>query len=494
MSTIANIPEIRMGIVAVSRDCFPIELAASRLKKVVAACEKQGITVIPADTIIENEEDALIAADEMAEKGINAVTVYLGNFGPEGPATIFAETAALPFMLVGAAEEDYSNMINGRGDAFCGMLNASLNCGLRHLMPYIPPSPIGLPDQVAGNIAHFTNIARVIVGIMNLKIFSFGPRPHDFYACNAPIKPFYDLGIEVMENSELDMYKLYKDAAEKTDEIEAVRNNMEEELGVGNGHPEKLAELAQFEVALTHFMDDNLGSRQFAVFANKCWPAFQPMFGFTPCYVNSRFAARGIPIACEVDMYGALSEYMLVLASQQPATILDINNTCPPDMPIKELNGAAREDLFMGFHCGNTPKCMLCEGCAMKHQLIMHRLMEPDDKPNITCGTLEGRLKPGPTTVFRLQSTADCDLQSYLAEGHILDADPKSFGAIGAIAVPDFARFYRHVLIEKQYPHHAALGSAHVGRVIYDAVKLLGIEDLSTPKKAGDLYPNENPF
>jgi L-fucose isomerase-like protein len=452
------------------------------------------VDVLPAETIIASEEDALAAASEMGEKDVNAVAIYLGNFGPEGPTTIFAETAGLPFMLVGAAEERYDDLAQGRGDAFCGLLNASFNAGLRNLAPYIPARPIGQPKEVAGHIAHFTDVARVIVGIMNLKIFAFGPRPQDFYACNAPIKPFFDLGMKVMENSELDMYKAYKEAADRTGEIEAVRKEMEEELGEGNRYPEKLRELAQFEVALSHFMDENLGACRFGVFANKCWPAFQPMFGFTPCYVNSRFASRGIPVACEVDMYGALSQYMLVCASRRPATLLDINNTCPPDMPLGDLKGAAREDLFMGFHCGNTPATMLCEGCAMKYQLIMHRLMEPDAKPNITCGTLEGTLKPGPMTLFRLQSTPGCVLRSYLAQGHVLEADPNSFGAIGTIAIPDFARFYRHVLIEKQFPHHGAVGMAHVGRVLHDAVMLLGIADVNAPKKAGDLYPGENPF
>ena len=66
----------------------------------------------------------------------------------------------------------------------------------------------------------------------------------------------------------------------------------------------------------------------------------------------------------------------------------------------------------------------------MKFQLIMNRLMEGGAKPDITRGTLEGQLKPGPTTFFRFQSTADCELRSYIAEGNILDVDPCSFGGM----------------------------------------------------------------
>lgn len=494
MKPLKNTPKVKLGVVGVSRDCFPIELTRRRLKQVVEECRKLSLPIVPCSVIIETEDHAVAAAAELVEKGANAAAIYLGNFGPEGPMTIFAQRFGKPFMLCAAAEETAKDLINGRGDAYCGMLNASINTGLRGLRPYIPQMPVGLPSEVAAMIAHFVDVARVVIGVRGLKTFSFGPRPQDFYACNAPIKPLYDLGIEVMENSELDMFVLYNSMADRKREIKAVAKDMASELGAGNMHPEKLEQLAQFELALTTFFEKNLGSREFGVFANKCWPSFEKAFGFVPCYVNSRLATRGIPAACEVDIYGAVSEYMCQLASLSPATLLDVNNTVPDDLEIHNLMGAGRKDLFMGFHCGNTPHCCLCEGCSMKYQLIMHRLMEPDQTPNITCGTLEGVLRPGPTTVFRLQGTAGCELRSYVADGHILDADPASFGGIGIFGIPNFARFYRHVLIGKQFPHHAAIAFKHSGRILFDAVKLLGVDDIQAPLPAGTLYPGENPF
>jgi L-fucose isomerase-like protein len=163
-------------------------------------------------------------------------------------------------------------------------------------------------------------------------------------------------------------------------------------------------------------------------------------------------------------------------------------------MEVRDLKGAERRDLFMGFHCGNTASACLCEGYEMRHQLIMHRLMEPGREPDITCGTLEGKLKAGAATVFRLQARADNHVQSYVAEGEILDVDPRSFGGIGVFAIPGFARFYRHVLIEKQYPHHTAVAFARAGRVLWDAVRMLGVGDVDAPRPAGAPYPGENPF
>ena len=491
-----NAPKVQLAIVGVSRDCFPIQLTRTRLSRLLEACGRQGVEAFACSVVIENEADAVKALDEVRARGANAAVIYLGNFGPEGPLAIFAQRFGGPVMACAAAEETKNDLINGRGDAYCGMLNASYNFGLRNLQVYIPQQPVGLPDELAAKIAHFTGVARILLGVQGVKVFAFGPRPQDFFACNAPIKPLYNLGVEVMENSELDLYELYQGIAESDAGIAAIAADMANELGAGNAYPDLLPKLARFELALSRFAEANLGSRQFAIFADKCWPAFEKAFGFVPCYVNSRLSTRGIPVACEVDIYGALSEYLCYLASGIPATLLDINNTVPNDLTaeISDLKGATAADLFMGFHCGNTPSCCM-KNCSMKYQLIMNRLMEDASKaPDITRGTLEGQLKPGLTTFFRLQGNANSELVSYVAQGEILDVDPHSFGGIGIFAIPHFARFYRHVLIGKRFPHHGAVAFAHVGQALFDAVQLLGVSDINVPLPENMWYPGENPF
>ena len=490
-----NMPQVKLGIVAVSRDCFPVELSVNRREAVVKACSEKGIAVTEIKTAVENEKDLLKALEELKNADVNALVVYLGNFGPEGPETMLAEKFNGPAMYVAAAEETENDLIDGRGDAYCGMLNASYNLALRKLNPYIPEYPVGTSTEIADMVADFERIARVILGVSKLKIFSFGPRPQDFLACNAPIKPLYDLGVEIMENSELDLFEAFNNHANDP-RIPEIVKEMEEELGEGNGYPGILPKLAQYELTLQDWMEQHIGASEYAVFANKCWPAFQTQFGFVPCYVNSRFAAKGIPIACETDIYGALSEYIITCATNMPATLLDINNSVPRDMYENNQNvveGYRLNDLFMGFHCGNTPACCLKNG-AMKYQLIMHRLLEGDKDPDISRGTLEGTIKDGDITLFRLQSTADCQLRSYVAEGEVLDVDPKSFGGIGVFAIKEMGRFYRHVLIAKRYPHHAGVAFKHAGKVLFAAMKMLGVGDVAFNQPAGMLYKNENPF
>jgi L-fucose isomerase-like protein len=130
----------------------------------------------------------------------------------------------------------------------------------------------------------------------------------------------------------------------------------------------------------------------------------------------------------------------------------------------------------------------------MKFQLIMNRLLEAGQEPDITRGTLEGRIRPGEITIFRLQSTADTKLRAYVAEGEVLDIDPKSFGSIGVFAIKEMGRFYRHVLIEKRFPHHTAVAFQHAGKALFSATKMLGVEDIGFNQSAGLVYKSENPF
>ena len=301
-----NMPEVKLGIVAVSRDCFPITLSENRRKAVAAAYEGE---LYECPTVVESEKDMQKALQELREAGCNALVVYLGNFGPETAETLLVKYFHGPCMVVAAAEETGEDLIQGRGDAYCGMLNASYNLKLRNLKAYIPEYPVGCAEEVAKMIEEFVPIARAVIGIKNLKIISFGPRPQDFLACNAPIKQLHNLGVEIEENSELDLFEAFNKHA-GDERIPQVVADMEKELGEGNKKPEILPKLAQYELTLLDWIEDHKGCRKYVAIAGKCWPAFQTQFGFVPCYVNSRLTGRGIPVSCEVDIYGALSEYI----------------------------------------------------------------------------------------------------------------------------------------------------------------------------------------
>ena len=486
-----NIAEVHLGLVAVSRSCFPLSLSEKRRKAVKASFSG---ALYECPIIVETENDMRSALQDLEKHQVNALVVFLGNFGPETPETLLAKYFNGPVMYVGASEGD-GDLHDGRGDAFCGMLNCSYNLGLRSLKAYMSEYPVGTASEVASMIEDFQPVARAVLSLKQLKIISFGPRPSDFLACNAPIQGLFDLGVEIEENSELDLLVSFN-KHEGDARIPALVQEMADQVG-SSPYKGILPRLAQYELTLLDWAKEHKGERAFVAFANKCWPAFQTEFKFVPCYVNSRLTERGIPVSCEVDIYGALSEYIGLCITEKPVTLLDINNTVPKDTFEKSIKGKTRyisDDLFMGFHCGNT-SCSLLKNPHMGYQVIMKRDLEPDlEIPDITRGTIEGDLVSGPVTVYRLQSTSRGTLKAYIAEGEVLDVPTESFGSIGIFAIDQMARFYRHVLLAKRYPHHAAVAFKHTGKALFALFDYLGVEDISYNQSAHNLYPQENPF
>ena len=491
-----NMPEVKVGVVAVSRDCFPESLSVNRRKNLMKAyTEKygtEGIYECPI-CIVESEIHMVQALEDIKKAGCNALCVYLGNFGPEISETLLAKHFDGPKMFVAAAEESGDNLLDGRGDAYCGMLNASYNLQLRNIKAYIPEYPVGDAEECADMIHEFLPIARAVVGLQNLKIISFGPRPMNFLACNAPIKQLYNIGVEIEENSELDLFEAFNKHA-GDERIPAIVKEMEEELGAGNKKPEILPKLAQYEITLKDWVEEHKGYRKYVALTSKCWPAFQTQFGFVPCYVNSRLTAQGIPVSCEVDIYGTLSEFIGTVVSQDTVTLLDINNSVPKDMYKNDIEGKynyTQKDTFMGFHCGNTASSKL-SFCEMKYQKIMARTL-PEE---VTQGTLEGDIVPGDITFYRLQSTADNKLRAYVAQGEVLPVATRSFGAIGVFAITEMGRFYRHVLVEKGFPHHGAVAFGHFGKELFEVFKYIGVPvgEIGYNQPAGVKYPTENPW
>ena len=371
-----NMPELKIGVVAVSRDCFPESLSVSRREALMKAYkEKYGdadIYECPI-CIVESEIHMVQALEDIKKAGCNALVVYLGNFGPEISETLLAKHFDGPKMFVAAAEERGDNLVQGRGDAYCGMLNASYNLKLRNVKAYIPEYPIGTAEECADMIAEFRPIARAVIGLNSLKIISFGPRPLNFLACNAPIQQLYNLGVEIEENSELDLFEAFNKHA-GDERIPAVVKEMEEELGAGNKKPEILAKLAQYELTLKDWVEEHRGYRKYVAIAGKCWPAFQTQFGFVPCYVNSRLTAQGIPVSCEVDIYGTLSEFIGTVVSQDAVTALTSTTTfrqiCTKKRSRQVPIYTQRYIYRIPLRKYSVSKLSFCE---MRYQLIMAR-------------------------------------------------------------------------------------------------------------------------
>ncbi len=217
------------------------------------------------------------------------------------------------------------------------------------------------------------------------------------------------------------------------------------------------------------------------------WAAFEPAEGVAENCEAGWSVGKAFP-------YFIINSKIGTVVSNDTVTLLDINNSVPKDMYNEEIKGKTNytlQDTFMGFHCGNTCSKKLAF-CEMKYQKIMARALPIE----VTNGTLEGDIAPGPITFYRLQSTADNILRAYIAQGEVLPVASRSFGSIGVFAIPEMGRFYRHWLIEKGFPHHGAVAFGHFGKALFEVFKYIGVDvsEIGYNQPAGVRYPTENPW
>jgi len=477
-------PEIKLGLVSASRNCFPRELAKRRFDALAVELEKLGVKFFVPEgrySVIEEKADASEAARQMRSVGCDAAVLYLGNFSPEIEDAVFVREFGGMSMLLAAAEESSGSLAQSRGDALCGLVSASLAMSKRGLMKkiYIPQNPLVSAERGAEEIAKFARIAAVVKGVSTATIGLFGPRPRDFESCNYNAASLSSIGVEV---EELGLFDL-------EEEIERIKADGGAEVpadmcACGAVAPDLLDRLSAYERALLNFRD----SKNLAGAATQCWSRQERRSGHVPCYVNARLTQSGFPVACENDAYSLVAELVCQYASDGAPTMLDINHTIPAEM-LRGLEGVSAEDAVGLFHCGNVPPKYMRKP-SVKHQVIMARLMEAGKEPDITRGTLEGAISASPITLFQIHGFGD-KLRAYVCEGEFLDIDPKTFGSVGVAHVQGFMRFYRNCILGR-FHHHAAVAFTHCGGVIFEALKLLGVEEIYVPSKS--LYAGENPF
>lgn len=494
-----NIPEVKLGIVVGSTDWLPSDIAILKRKELIQAYQSSygeaGIYECPI-CITDHEVSIKRAMRDIQKAECNAVCVFYANYGPESAGTLFAQEFDGPVMLLASAEEGQPPFLKERKDALSGFINACYALKLRKTTVHIPYSPIGTLCQCAEMIHEFVPIARTLIGIKNLKIISIGPRPSSYLAAYAPNHLLYDIGIEISEYSELELFESYQ-RHDSDQRIEKVVTEMTQELGEnGNRYSEVLPKLAQYELTVEDWIRNHKGNRKYVALTSTCWPAFPVNFHFVPCYVNSRITGKGFPVACEVDVFGAVSEYIGQCVSNDVVTILNINNNVPEciyeeQVAGKSFNGRkySKDDLFMGYHCGVTSSEKL-RSCRMECHFVNNQLIGEERSK----GTIQGQIIPGEITIFRLQGARDGDLRAYVAQGQVLPVSVDTYGGYGVIAVSEMKRFLRYVVLEKQFPNHIAVLFGHYGSQLMDILKQLGIDEVYYNQPANIRYENEDVF
>jgi L-fucose isomerase-like protein len=457
------------GVVVGNRGFFPDHLAKTGREEIITAIEAAGAKAI----VLTAQESKFGAVETFAEAqrcadlfkkhaaDIDGIIVTLPNFGDERGVADALRLSGLkvPVLVQATPDKADAMTIATRRDSFCGKMSACNNL-MQYGIPYslttlhteAPASP-----EFKADLEWFGAVCRIVRGLHNLRIGSIGARPAAFNTVRYSERILETSGVSVIP---IDLSEILGRINKMGDNDDAAQGKLAaiKSYVTTSGIPEAaLLKMAKLGAVIDGWMKET----QVTISAVQCWTSLEEYFGVVPCTIMSMMSNDLIPSACEVDVPGTLSMYMLALASGTPSALLDWNN-----------NYGSHPDKCVCFHCSNLPKHFFKE-VKMDFQEIIAGTVGKEN----TFGTCVGRVKSGAMSYARY-STDDRRgiIRGYVGPGQFTDDPLTTFGGAGVAEIPKLQKLLKYICREG-FEHHVAANFSDVSKAVHEAAsRYLGWE------------------
>jgi L-fucose isomerase-like protein len=463
------------GIVVGNRGFFPDHLAKTGREEIIKVLEEAGATPIvlgPEQSkygAVETYEESLRCAELFKKHAdvIDGIIVTLPNFGEERGIVDAIRLSGLKVpVLVQATPDRSDNMtIAVRRDSFCGKMsccNNMMQYGIKYSLTTLHTETVQSPEFKA-DLEWFSAVCRIVKGLKNLKIGSIGARPGAFNTVRYSERILEQNGISIDPIDLSEIFGRINRMPDNDDTAQAKLAAIKGYVSTQGIPQESLMKMAKLGAVIDKWMQQT----HCTISAVQCWTSMEEYFGVVPCTVMSMMSNNLIPSACEVDVPGVLSMYMLALASGTPSALLDWNNNYGSD-PNK----------CVCFHCSNLPKHFF-KDVKMDFQEIIAGTVGKEN----AFGTCVGKVKAGAMSYARY-STDDRRgiIRGYTGPGRFTDDPLETFGGAGVAEIPQLQKLLKYICREA-FEHHVAANFSEVSKAIHEAaVRYLGWESHYHPE------------
>jgi L-fucose isomerase-like protein len=454
-----------LGLAVSNRAFFNPEIALAGRNEIVSLLDSLAISYVIQDVnatasgCIENYHDARILAAEFRkhQREIDGILVILPTFGDEAAVVdaIHLSGLKVPVLLQACGDDPAKVDVKSRRDAFCGKISVANNL-YQYGIPFTDTTYHTCAinsDAFRQDLLKFTAVCRVVRGVRSLRVALIGARPTAFRTVRFSEKILQQYGITTVP---VDLSEIIAQAVMIPDDDPAVTEKLTAVRDYGtiekNIPPEHMRKQAKFSVAVEKWIEEN----DIDASALQCWNSLEANYGCAACLSMSMMGDLLMkPSACEADVSGAVSMYILDLASQNAAALLDWNN-----------NYREETEICVNTHCSNYPRSFMGNAVSIGNLDLLGETFGAD-----RCfGAVKGHVKPGEMTFFRI-STDDTKgrIKAYLGEGSFIDKEFNMDGGIAVCQVPGLRKLLATV-VQNGFEHHVAMVRSHVAGIVYEAV------------------------
>jgi L-fucose isomerase-like protein len=456
--------KLTFGVIVGTRNIFNFRLAQEGRKEIISELDKLGYeaVILPAgDTqtgAVETLEDARKCAALFSKNRdkIDGVVIILPNFGDELGIINALKYAELDVpVLVQAVDDDNDKVdVKSRRDAFCGKLSVCNNL-YQYGIPFTDTTwhTCKINSEVfRQDLQHFAAVCRVMGGLKHARIGAIGARPAAFQTMRASEKLLQASGITVVP---VDLSEILGEAEKIDSQTVQLKNKMKEIKSYGKIpsyiNEVKISTQAKFGIAIENWINRN----EIDAAAIQCWESIQKNYGCATCLSMSMLGEKMIPCACEVDLAGVISMYMLALAAGRPPALLDWNNNFGED-----------RNMCVCTHCSNYPKSFFENQIEISNLDVLGTVLGQEN----CFGAVKGKVKAGPLTYFRI-STDDTlgIIKSYLGEAEFTDDPYDMDGGIAVTRVPNLQDLLKF-MCQNGFEHHVAMVRGNISQILEEVV------------------------
>jgi len=460
--------KMTFGIIVGNRGFFPDHLAKTGREEIIKVLEAAGdvpIVLSPEQShygAVETYTEAQHCAELFKKhaEAIDGIIVTLPNFGEERGIVDAIRLSGLrvPVLVQATPDRADTMTIANRRDSFCGKMSCCNNLmqyGIPYSLTTLHTETLTSPEFKA-DLEWFSQVCRIVKGLKNLRIGAIGARPTAFNTVRYSERILETSGITVETIDLSEIFGRINRMKDSDDAAQAKLAEIKKYVSTSGITDAALLKMAKLGAVIDGWMKQ----AHITISAVQCWTSMEEFFGVVPCTVMSMMSNNLIPSACEVDVPGTLSMYMLALASGTPSALLDWNNNYGND-PNK----------CVCFHCSNLPKHFF-KDVRMDYQEIIAGTVGKEN----TFGTCVGRVKAGAMCYARY-STDDRRgvIRGYTGPGRFTDDPLETFGGAGVAEIPQLQKLL-HYICREGFEHHVAANFSEVSRAIHEAARYLGWE------------------
>lgn len=441
-----NMEKIKLGYIPLAKSNFDTEQAEKDSMEVLNLLKKYHQVDLVSGQIQTLDYEIPPVIERFKTEQIDVLMVHFCTFCLGNILPLLASNLPVPIVLLGSPEPGFEgNRL--RTNSFCA-LNMNAHTLYKMRKKYRAVFHALNDEALFKELQVIFSALYTLKNLKNKRIGLIGSRAPGFYTSNFnELRLREELGVEV---EHIDISKVYLGAEKmKEKEVAEEREKLLESVNYqSNVETRYVNKLVRSRTSIANIADEY----RLDALAIKCWPEFHVDYGAPVCMALGMMSSRGLPAACEGDVYGATTMMMQKLISGQKAFFADY------------IFSDSNKNTGLFWHCGSAPVDLAEDKSKV---LINNFSVVVKDAPEKGCVLdFEVYTKGKNITINRIGADNEENFRLLNITGKGMESDNSLRGNYCQVQFDKSLDAIRKGILENGFEHHYSLVMSDIAEVI----------------------------